>query len=71
MNNYTYEIQHSIERFQVLEYWGIIDKDLVDIKDLDIPEELEDADQLQANVWICNDKVIRLVLNPFKPVRIP
>mgnify|MGYP003635414379 FL=1 len=66
-----YEIQHSIERFEVLEYWGIIDKDLIDIKDLDIPEELEDADQLQANVWLCNNKVIRLVLNPFKPVRIP
>ena len=66
-----YEIQHSIERFEVLEYWGIIDKDLIDIKDLDIPEELEDADQLQANVWLCNNKVIRLVLNPFKPIRIP
>ena len=66
-----YEIQHSIERFEVLEYWGVIDKDLVDIEELDIPKELEDVDQLQANVWICNDKVIRLVLNPFKPVRIP
>jgi len=66
-----YEIQHSIERFEVLEYWGVIDKDLVDIEELDMPKELEEVDQLQANVWICNDKVIRLVLNPFKPVRIP
>jgi len=66
-----YEIQHSIERFEVLEYWGIIDKDVVNLEELDIPEELEDVDQLQANIWLCNNKVIRLVLNPFKPVRIP
>ena len=66
-----YEIQHSIERFEVLEYWGIIDKDLINLEELDIPEELEDVDQLQANIWLCNNKVIRLVLNPFKPVRIP
>ncbi len=26
---------------------------------------------MQANIWICNDRVIRLVLNPFKPARIP
>ena len=66
-----YEIQHIIERFEVLEYWGIIDKDLVDLNELDIPKEFEDVDQLQANIWLCNNKVIRLVLNPFKPVRIP
>ena len=65
-----YEIQQKVNRFEVIEYWGIVDKDLLD-DDIDIPKELEDADQLQANVWICGDKVLRLVLNPFKPVRIP
>jgi len=66
-----YEIQHSVDRFEVLEYWGVIDKELIDVENLDIPEELEELDQLQANIWLCNDRVIRLVLNPFKPVRIP
>jgi len=66
-----YELQHSIERFEVLEYWGIIDKDLVNFEELDIPEELEEVDDLQANIWLCNNKIVRLVLNPFKPVRIP
>jgi len=55
----------------VLEYWGIIDKDIVDLDELDIPEEFEEVDQLQANIWLCNNKIMRLVLNPFKPVRIP
>ena len=27
--------------------------------------------ELQANVWFCNNRVIRLVLNPFKPANIP
>ena len=66
-----YELQHSIERFEVLEYWGIIDKDLVNFEELDIPKELEEVDDLQANIWLCNNKIVRLVLNPFKPVRIP
>ena len=65
-----YEIEQKVNRFEVIEYWGIIDKDLLS-GDIDIPEELAEADQLQANVWICGDKVLRLVLNPFKPVRIP
>jgi hypothetical protein len=26
---------------------------------------------MQANIWFCNDRIIRLVLNPFKPSRIP
>jgi hypothetical protein len=38
---------------------------------VDIPKELEEVDELQANVWICNNKLIRMVLNPFKPARIP
>ena len=66
-----YEVQHRIYRFEVLEYWGIIDKELVDIEGLEIPDELKELDQLQANIWLCNDRIIRFVLNPFKPVRIP
>lgn len=61
----------EIERFDVLEYWGSVDVEFLLDNDIDIPKEFEDADELQANIWICGGKVIRLVLNPFKPVRIP
>jgi hypothetical protein len=30
-----------------------------------------DAGELQANIWFCNGKILRLVLNPFKPAKIP
>ena len=66
-----YEQSHSIDRFEVLEYWGTIDTELLEDEDIDIPEEYADYDQVQANIWTVNGQVIRLVINPFKPVRIP
>ena len=66
-----YEIHHDVNRFEVLEYWGILDKDYLDSEEVDLPKEFDDADQVQANIWLCQDKIIRLVINPFKPVRIP
>ena len=66
-----YAPEHGIERFEVLEYWGNVDIELLEEQDVTIPEELQDFDELQANVWICNGKLLRMVLNPFKPSKIP
>ena len=66
-----YAPEHGIERFEVLEYWGMVDIEMLMEQGVDIPRELEDADELQANVWICNGKLLRMVLNPFKPAKIP
>ena len=66
-----YAPEHGVERFDVLEYWGTVDTDVLEEADIEIPEELKTFDELQANVWICNGKLLRMVLNPFKPARIP
>jgi hypothetical protein len=66
-----YAPEHGIDRFEVLEYWGTIDTQMLIDNEVDIPSELKEADELQSNVWICNGKLIRMVLNPFKPTRIP
>jgi len=66
-----YQTDTGIDRFEVLEYWGVMDMQTLEDYEIDIPKELESADELQVNIWICNDRVIRSVLNPFKPVRIP
>ena len=66
-----YAPEHGIERFEVLEYWGMVDVDMLLDQGVDIPDELSEVDELQANVWICNGKLLRMVLNPFKPARIP
>jgi len=66
-----YAPDHGTERFEVLEYWGMCDTEMLIEQGVDIPEELEDTDELQTNVWICNGKLLRMVVNPFKPARIP
>jgi len=66
-----YAPEHGVDRFEVLEYWGMVDTALIEEQGVDIPAELQDFDELQANIWICNGKLIRMVLNPFKPAKIP
>ena len=66
-----YAPEHGVERFEVLEYWGMVDTELLEEQDIQIPKELQEFDELQANVWICNGKLLRMVLNPFKPSKIP
>ena len=61
----------SIERFEVLEYWGVLDAELAEEADIDVPKELKSRDQIEVNAWICNGQILRLVLNPFTPTRIP
>ena len=59
------------ERFEVLEFWGYVDTEMLKDQNVDIPEEMEDVDQVSVNVWICNGQVLRLVLNPFTPSYLP
>lgn len=61
----------DVDRYEILEYWGVMDSELALEADMEIPTELEDRDQIQINAWVCNGQILRLVLNPFTPVRIP
>ena len=63
--------QTDIERYEVLEYWGVIDQETAAAAELDIPDELKDNDEIHVNAWICNGQILRLVMNPFTPTRIP
>jgi len=66
-----YAPEHGVDRFEVLEYWGMVDTTLLEEQNISIPKELKEFDELQANVWICNGRLLRMVLNPFKPAKIP
>ena len=61
----------NIDRYEVIEYWGILDAELAEEADVKIPKKLQKKDELQVNIWICNGQILRLVLNPFTPSRIP
>ena len=63
--------QPDSERWEVLEFWGFVDVDLLAEQGINVPREIADLDEVSANLWVCNGEVIRMVLNPFKPARIP
>ena len=65
------DTQPTSERWEVLEFWGFVDVELLKQHGVEIPSELSDLDEVNCNVWICNGEVLRFVLNPFKPTRIP
>ena len=65
-----YAPEHGIYRFEVLEYWGAVDVSFLK----QIGKDVGDVDPLgkvQINAWICGNKVLRMVENPFTPKRIP
>ena len=63
------EAYYNESRYEVMEYWGVLDADMAyQIGMEDIPDNLT---QLQINAWICGDKVLRCVVNPFTPARVP
>ena len=65
------DTQPTSERWEVLEFWGYVDTKLLEEHGVDIPSELSDLDEVNCNVWVSNGEVLRFVLNPFKPTRIP
>ena len=65
------ETSYNVDRFEVLEFWGNIDKTMAEDAGLEIPKDYKNVDTLQVNLWVCNNKILRLVVNPFTPKRIP
>jgi len=63
--------QNEYDRYEVLEYWGIVDRKTLEDSQLEIPVEMDDESEFQINAWVTENRVLRMVLNPFKPYRIP
>ena len=55
-------------RFEILEYWGTIDRKTADECGIYYSG---DTEIVHINAWVCGNKVIRMVENPFTPKRIP
>ena len=55
-------------RFEIFEYWGLLDKRTAQEAGFKYNDEL---DVVSVNVWICGNKVLRCVENPFTPTRLP
>ena len=59
------------ERWEVLEFWGYIDTSLLEDNGISIPKSMSKLAEVNANIWVVNGEIIRCVINPFKPSRIP
>ena len=57
--------------FEILEYWGIMDAEYAREVGIDLPDSVDDLDEVQVNIWTCGHYLLRAVLNPFTPYRIP
>lgn len=53
--------------WEVYEYWGYMDKEEAEAVGLDIGG----VEVAQVNVWVCGNQILRAVVNPFTPQRIP
>tara|TARA_R100001443_G_scaffold40898_1_gene54337 strand:+ start:5019 stop:7208 length:2190 start_codon:yes stop_codon:yes gene_type:complete len=61
----------GIDRFEVIEFWGTVDTEIAKEAGIKLPKELKKLEEIQINCWVCNDEILRLVINPFTPKRIP
>ena len=57
--------------FEVLEYWGIMDAEYAREVGIELDDSIDDLDEVQINAWVCGDNLLRAVINPFTPYRIP
>ena len=65
------EPYYQENRYEVLEYWGVLDASFAREVGMDLPDTISELDQVQINAWVCGNEVLRCVLNPFTPARIP
>ena len=63
--------EYGSDLYEVLEYWGIMDAQYAREVGMELPEEVDDLDEVQINAWISNGKLLRCVVNPFTPYRLP
>jgi|TARA_R110001583_G_scaffold1990_3_gene14850 hypothetical protein len=63
--------EYGAAQFEVLEYWGIMDAEYAREVGMELSEDVDDLDELQVNAWISNGKLLRTVINPFTPYRLP
>jgi hypothetical protein len=65
-DNYT---ESEGRLFEVFEFWGYMDRAM--LEEFNLPTHELREDQAQVNVWVSGNEVLRVVVNPFLPQRIP
>ena len=53
--------EYGASQYEVLEYWGAMDAEYCRQVGMEIPDEVDDLDEVQINAWICNGQMLRSV----------
>lgn len=59
------------DRYEVLEFWGYVDGAMLNEYEVELGKKFDDTDTVSVNIWLCNDQILRLVVNPYTPAYIP
>ena len=77
-NDYEHELKddqrgedYGSGQFEVIEYWGVMDAEYAREVGMELSDDVDELDEVQINAWICNGLLLRAVINPFTPYRIP
>ena len=72
MGYVTHSLKPRTKRYEVVEYWGIVDGTDVLEMGLSDPAEIDDPEaEYWVNAWLVGHEVIKLVVNPVDGVTIP
>tara|TARA_Y100000310_G_C20702909_1_gene831671 strand:- start:5615 stop:7678 length:2064 start_codon:yes stop_codon:yes gene_type:complete len=58
-------------RWEIIEFWGVVDTQMALEAGIEFSDSADASDEVEVNVWVCEDEIIRIVANPFEPERIP
>ncbi len=61
------DFEAETAKYEVLEYWGFVDNRLAQ----DLGLTFKESDNIQINAFVCNGRLLKAVLNPFVPAKIP
>ena len=58
-------------RFVVMEYWGTVDGYELEEHGIELDEDADLSDDYSACVWLCDGKVLKVMLNPIAGYKMP
>ena len=65
------DLRYRENRYEVLEFWGVLDKKMAEAAGIEIPKTNDHGDSVSVNLWVCNNMILRAMMNPFTPDRLP
>jgi hypothetical protein len=67
----TNNVNSETNRWEVLEYWGVMDRKFALEAGIELPEQYDELTQFTINAWVSGDVIMKISINPLEPERLP